>query len=186
MTDIASTFRLNSRWSKALVASECMNWLKIIIKDLIKNCGCSFSPCSRVNWSSRTRDLICSKCEKVFCACSNRSNSEWNSRWWRELCHQWYLSQLRTQHNNGQPGFFFSLSVPHCIWAQSSAVVLNQIIAVDLGSVTQAWKKHSRGQVGYQLGRLGSCRHGKICLVCVKLLRSCEAELKRWRFSCIL
>lgn len=83
------------------------------------------------------------------------------------------------QRNNGPAGIF---CVPHCIWAQCSAIVPNQIISVDLGSLTQALKQ-SRGQVGYQLWRLGSCRNGKICLLCVKLLHSCKGEVKWWRFS---
>lgn len=72
--------------------------------------------------------------------------------------------------------------LPHCVWAQCSAIVRNQIISVDLGSLTQAWKE-SRGQAGYQLGHLGSWRDGEICPVCVELLHSCKVEVKRWRFG---
>lgn len=137
--------------------------------------NCSISPCGRVKWSSLTKDSICSKCGNIAPTGWNQSeiHAAGERRVISDLLHNY------GQHDNRQPGIFFCC-VPHCIRVQCSAIVLNQIISVDLGSLTQAWEQ-SRGQVGYQLWRLGSCRSCR-CLVCVRLLHSCQRESKRRRF----
>lgn len=137
--------------------------------------NCSISPCSRVKWSSLTKDSICSKCGNIAPTGWNQSevHAAGERRVISDLLHNY------GQHDNRQPGIFFS--VYHIVYKHNAAPLYWLRL---FQWIWAPWRRHeNRAEVksGISCDVLGSCRSCR-CLVCVRLLHSCQRESKRRRF----